>query len=84
MTEAVIAVNDFWFGVLGFTLLRVPKGVANLASRRISEKTGMRVVGNEERDFVSGRLPCEIWELTAGEWHKARAQLLAQQGLSRS
>jgi ribosomal-protein-alanine N-acetyltransferase len=78
MTEAVIAVNDFWFNVLGFTLLRVPKGVVNLASRRISVKTGMRVVGTEERDFVSGRLPCEIWELTADEWQKARAQLLAK------
>jgi ribosomal-protein-alanine N-acetyltransferase len=83
MTEAVIAVNDFWFDILGFTLLRVPKGVVNLASRRISVKTGMRVVGTEERDFVSDRLPCEIWELTADEWQRARAQLLAKISISR-
>jgi hypothetical protein len=25
MTEAVVAVNDYWFDVLGFTVLRAPK-----------------------------------------------------------
>jgi ribosomal-protein-alanine N-acetyltransferase len=40
MTEAVIAVNDYWFDVLGFPVLRAPKAVANIASRRISEKNG--------------------------------------------
>ncbi len=75
MTEAVIAVNDFWFDVLGFPVLRAPKAMANLASRRISEKTGMRMVATEQRNFVSGRLPSEIWEVTADEWHKARALL---------
>ena len=74
MTEAVVAANDFWFDVLGFPILRVPKAVANAASRRISEKTGMRVVATEERDFVCGRLPAEIWEITADEWHAFRAQ----------
>jgi ribosomal-protein-alanine N-acetyltransferase len=75
MTEAVIAVNDYWFDVLGFKTLCAPKAVGNLASRRISEKTGMRMIATEERDFVSGRLPCEIWELTADEWHKQRVPL---------
>jgi ribosomal-protein-alanine N-acetyltransferase len=75
MTEAVVAVNDFWFDVLGFKTLRTPKAVGNLTSRRISEKTGMRLVAIEERNFVSGRLPCEIWEITAEEWHNARGLL---------
>jgi ribosomal-protein-alanine N-acetyltransferase len=75
MTEAVIAVNDFWFDVLGFETLRAPKAIGNLASRRISEKTGMRMVAMEERNFVSGRSSCEIWEITANDWHKARALL---------
>jgi [ribosomal protein S5]-alanine N-acetyltransferase len=75
MTEAVIAVNDYWFDVLGFNVLRAPKAVGNLASRRISEKTGMRMIATEERNFVSGRFPCEIWELTADQWHKQRALL---------
>ena len=77
MTEAVIAVNNFWFDVLGFPILRAPKAIGNLASRRISEKTGMRLVATEERDFVSGRHPCEIWEIAADEWRKTRAHLQA-------
>ena len=73
MTEAVIAVNDFWFDVLGFSLMRIPKAIANTASRRISEKTGMRVVGTKpDHAFVCGQLPAEIWELTADEWHAFR------------
>lgn len=74
MTEAVAAVNDFWFDDLGFTILRAPKAVANIASRRISEKTGMRVVATQERDYVSGRLPAEIWEITAEEWRAWKKQ----------
>jgi [ribosomal protein S5]-alanine N-acetyltransferase len=72
MTEAVTAVTDYWFDVLGFPVLRAPKAIVNAASRRISEKHGMRVVATEERDFVSGRLPSEIWEITAEEWRARR------------
>ena len=75
MTEAVIAANDFWFDTLRLTRLRVPKAVANTTSRRISQKTGMRIIATEDRDFVCGRLPAEIWELTADEWHTFRAHL---------
>ncbi len=75
MTEAVIAVTDYWFDVLGFPCLRAPKAIANVASRRISEKTGMRVVECIEHDFVSGRLPTEIWEITAEEWRAKRKSL---------
>jgi [ribosomal protein S5]-alanine N-acetyltransferase len=69
MTEASGAVTDFWFDVLKFRVLRVPKAIGNPASRRISVKQGMRVIATEERQFVSGRLPAEIWEITAEEWH---------------
>lgn len=72
MGEACDVVTDYWFDVLKFPLLRAPKAVANAASRRISEKQGMRIVRREERDFVSGRLPAEIWEITAAEWHALR------------
>jgi ribosomal-protein-alanine N-acetyltransferase len=68
MSEAVVAANDFWFDVLGFPSLRVPKAVANVSSSRISAKTGMRLVSLEEHEFVSGRLPAEIWEMSAEEW----------------
>jgi ribosomal-protein-alanine N-acetyltransferase len=73
MTEAVIAVNDYWFDVLKFPVLRAPKAIANTASRRLSEKTGMRVIETKESDYVSGRLPTELWEITAEEWHKWRS-----------
>lgn len=78
VTEAVIAVNDYWFDVLGFRVLRAPKAAANVASRRISEKTGMRLIGTTEKDYVCGRLPTEIWEITAEEWHAARERLRTQ------
>jgi [ribosomal protein S5]-alanine N-acetyltransferase len=68
MSEACEAVTDFWFNVLKFPVLRVPKAIANIGSRRISEKQGMRVIASEDRDYVSGRFPSEIWEITAEEW----------------
>ena len=75
VTETVIAVNDYWVDILGFPVLRAPKAVANVASRRISEKTGMRLVATLQRDYFSGRLPAESWEITAEEWCANRAEL---------
>jgi ribosomal-protein-alanine N-acetyltransferase len=73
MSEACEAVTDFWFNVLKFSVLRVPKAIANIGSRRISENQGMRVIATEDRDYVSGRFPSEIWEITVDEW-RARQQ----------
>jgi ribosomal-protein-alanine N-acetyltransferase len=72
MTEACDAVTDYWFEMLKFPVLRVPKAIANAGSRRISEKQGMRVVAREDRDYVSGRLPSEIWEITTEEWRQRK------------
>jgi ribosomal-protein-alanine N-acetyltransferase len=69
MTEACETVTDYWFNTLKFPALRVPKAIVNAASRRISEKSGMRIVAIEEHDYVSGRLPAELWEITAEEWN---------------
>ena len=80
MTEAASAVNDYCFDVAGFDVLRIPKAVANTTSRRVSEKTGMRVIATEERDYVSGRLLTEIWEITADEWREKRTLLRASLG----
>ena len=74
MTEAADAVTDYWFDVLQQPVLRVPKAAANTTSRRISEKQGMRVVAVDEREYVSGRLQAEIWEITAEEWRVRRAR----------
>jgi ribosomal-protein-alanine N-acetyltransferase len=72
MTEASEVTTDYWFNVLKFPVLRVSKAIPNAASRRISEKNGMRVVAAEERDHISGRFLSEIWEITAEEWHAHR------------
>ena len=74
MTEACDAVTAFWFDVLKQPALRAPKALVNEASRRISVKQGMRIVSREERDYVIGRLPSEIWEITAEEW-RARQRM---------
>ena len=68
MTEACLAVTGYWFNVLKFPVLRVPKAVANAASRCISEREGMRIVATRESDYVAGRLPTEVWEITAEQW----------------
>ena len=68
MSEACDAVTDFWFEVLKFPVLRAPKAIVNSASRKISERQGMRVISREERDYVSSRLMSETWEITAEEW----------------
>lgn len=69
MSEAAEKVTDYWFNTLGFSILRVSKVTANQASRRISEKNGMRLVGAEEREYVGGRFSAEIWEITREEWN---------------
>ena len=74
MSEACAWANDFWFETLGQPVLRVSKATDNLASRRISERQGMRLVGMIEKDYVSGRLPSEIWEITAEEWRAWKTQ----------
>jgi RimJ/RimL family protein N-acetyltransferase len=76
MTEACNVVTAFWFDSLQFPALRVNKAAANIASRRISKKQGMRIVGLEERDYVCGRMLAEIWEITANEWHAHQAKAL--------
>jgi ribosomal-protein-alanine N-acetyltransferase len=72
MTEACDVVTDYWFETLEFPVLRVPKAVANAASRAISLRQGMRIAGTKERDYVSGRHPSEIWEITQQEWRERR------------
>ena len=73
MSEACDVVTDFWFESLKFPILRAPKAIANEGSRRISEKQGMRIVSTGEKDYVSGRLPSEIWEITAEEWRARKS-----------
>lgn len=70
--EASDAITDYWFDVLGQPVLRVPKAVANAASRAISTGSAMRVIWRGEKDYVEGRLPTELWEITADEWRQRK------------
>lgn len=67
-SEAAQAVTDYWFDGLGRPVLRVVKAIDNAASRRISQKEGMRCIATVEKDYVGGRMPSEVWEITAEEW----------------
>ncbi|WP_248732680.1 GNAT family N-acetyltransferase [Pseudomonas sp. MWU13-2517] len=73
MTEASAAVTDYWFGVLQRPVMRVPKASSNLGSRRISERTGMRLIRTDEGRFVEGIFPRDIWEMTREEWLKSQS-----------
>lgn len=70
MAEACSAITDYWFETLERPVLRTLKAAANLRSRRISERHGMRLIDTTEHDYVSGRLPTEVWEITRDEWHR--------------
>jgi RimJ/RimL family protein N-acetyltransferase len=72
MNEASEAVTNFWFDDLRQEVLRAPKAVHNRGSRRLSERTGMRIVWTGERQYVSGRGVAELWEITAEEWRARR------------
>jgi RimJ/RimL family protein N-acetyltransferase len=68
MLEASSAVTDYWFDGLGQLALRTLKAAENRRSRRISERTGMRLIKTVEHPFIAGRLPADIWEITREEW----------------
>lgn len=68
MSEANEAVTAYWFEVLERPVLRVPKAAPNLKSRRISERTGMRLIRTDEGEFVESIFPRDTWEMTREEW----------------
>ena len=74
MIEASDVVTDFWFETLDRAVMRIPKAADNAASRRISERAGMRVVRTFDKALVSGVHRCELWEITRGEWRAYRAR----------
>jgi RimJ/RimL family protein N-acetyltransferase len=72
MTEASAAVTEYWFTTLGRTVLRVPKAAPNIGSRKLSERTGMRLIRADTGRFVAGRFTREVWEITRDEWLEHR------------
>lgn len=70
MTEACHVVTDFWFTELNRSVLRAPKAVINNRSRKISERSGMRLISVNKSEYVSGELDTELWEITREEWRQ--------------
>ncbi|WP_242687789.1 GNAT family N-acetyltransferase [Photorhabdus stackebrandtii] len=70
MTEAVQVVTDFWFNTLNRKVLRTPKSSDNIASKKISIKSGMQLLKLENEDYVSERMLSETWEITRDEWNR--------------
>jgi ribosomal-protein-alanine N-acetyltransferase len=71
MTEAVKPINDYAFNVLKFDKLILSNAVGNIASRRIKEKNGAKLIGTRPAKFVNPEYTeAETWELTKEAWFK--------------
>lgn len=77
ITEAIVATTDYAFDVLKMPLMRLNNAVPNLGSRRVKEKAGATLVNTVEGDFVAGKFPKEIWELTPEQWRASPMKLAA-------
>ncbi len=74
MQEAVGALNDYAFNVLGFEKLVIKNASDNAASRRLKQKTAARLVATVPAShYLDGCPAQDVWELTAREWHAFRA-----------
>jgi len=51
MTEASEIVTDYWFLTLNKPRLRVTKAISNLASKRISERNGMKKIATKKKNM---------------------------------
>lgn len=74
MTEACHRVTDFWFNTLNREVLRAPKACDNSGSKKISHRSGMRLIRVEKKQFICGLLDAELWEITKAEWNALAAQ----------
>lgn len=70
MTEACHAVTDYWFNVLNREVLRAPKAVVNERSKKVSQRSGMRLIRVQKGEYVAGELDTELWEITREEWER--------------
>jgi RimJ/RimL family protein N-acetyltransferase len=73
MTEAADRVTDYAFRDLGWPRLWVSNAEANLASARIKEKQGARLVAFEPFHFVEGESRRMVWLIERDGWLMRRA-----------
>ena len=73
MTEAMSAVNDFAFNVLGMPHLTLNNAEPNRASHRLKEISGAKIVEiNDGVPYVGGRFRQIRWRLTREDWERHR------------
>ena len=68
MTEAADRVTDYAFRRLGWPCLWLSNAQENLASRRIKEKQGAKLVDMKIGRFVSGEATRMVWLLEREDW----------------
>lgn len=77
MTEAVAAVNDFAFDVLGLGHLVLNNAEPNIGSHRLKEKAGATILEvNDGVAYVGGVFRQIRWILTREQWHANREGFL--------
>ena len=82
MIEAVAAVNDFAFDVLGLDRLILNNAEGNVGSHRVKEKSGATIVAiNDNVPYVGGVYRQIRWTLTREQWHANREGFLRRPAL---
>lgn len=75
MTEAIFRTQDFMFFEYGWKSFRVKNAIGNHASRRVKEKCGAVLIGEEEGPSAHMPGPTQIWEVTREHWEKIKKAL---------
>lgn len=73
VTEAITAVNDFAFLMLGLDHFYVCNAATNEASRRVKQKTGAEFVGFIELADHGGQSTSERWIVRREAWLRGRS-----------
>ena len=74
MTEAMSAVNDFAFDVLGMPHLTLNNAEPNTGSHRLKEISGAKIIQiNDDVLYVGGRFRQIQWRLTREDWRAAQS-----------
>jgi ribosomal-protein-alanine N-acetyltransferase len=72
MTEAADRVTDFAFRDLGWPHLWLSNATTNLASARVKEKQGARLIGREPAHYVEGPGERMVWLIEREAWLRYR------------
>lgn len=71
MSEAVIAVTDYAFDVLGLEKMILGNARDNAASGNIKIKSGATLLREEESAFAGGTFIKQVWEQTPENWRNS-------------